>query len=121
MIKIFYFLTSYTFLTQFNRRRIIHGKYYFFVQLLKCKLKYPSHLIAGLHAIYNGSLPVNQRVLDVRVRCIECDIPRYEPLELDKYYRIVAQNFIGNGGDGFTVSFNSFYNHYGLNKFMYIP
>ncbi|CAB3233297.1 unnamed protein product [Arctia plantaginis] len=58
---------------------------------------------SGLHATFDGSLPVNQRVLDVRVRCIECDVPRYEPLDLDKYYRVVAQSFIGSGGDGFTM------------------
>ncbi|CAB3238641.1 unnamed protein product [Arctia plantaginis] len=69
---------------------------------------------SGLHATFDGSLPVNQRVLDVRVRCIECDVPRYEPLDLDKYYRVVAQSFIGSGGDGFT---NAMYEPLLLDKY----
>ncbi|KAJ8711860.1 hypothetical protein PYW08_008814 [Mythimna loreyi] len=59
--------------------------------------------VAGLHATYNGSLPVNSRVLNVTVRCIECDVPRYEPLQLDKYYKVVSQSFLGGGGDGFSM------------------
>ena len=54
--------------------------------------------------MFDGSRPVNSRVLNVTIRCIECDVPRYEPLELDKYYKVVSQSFIGDGGDGFTVS-----------------
>ncbi|XP_026323276.1 apyrase-like, partial [Hyposmocoma kahamanoa] len=60
--------------------------------------------IAGLRPIFDGSRPVSQRVVSVSVRCIECDIPRYEPLQLDKYYKVVSQSFLGNGGDGFSVS-----------------
>ncbi|KAJ8709301.1 hypothetical protein PYW07_009127 [Mythimna separata] len=59
--------------------------------------------VSGLRATFDGSLPVNSRVLNVTVRCIECDVPRYEPLELDKYYKVVSQSFIANGGDGFTM------------------
>ncbi|XP_037302474.1 apyrase-like, partial [Manduca sexta] len=58
--------------------------------------------VSGLRSMFDGSLPVNSRVVNVTVRCIECDIPRYQPLELDKYYRVVTQNFIGEGGDGFS-------------------
>ncbi|KAJ8709302.1 hypothetical protein PYW07_009128 [Mythimna separata] len=59
--------------------------------------------VSGLQATFNGSLPVNSRVLNVSVRCIECDVPRYEPLQLDKYYKVVSQNFLGGGGDGFSM------------------
>ncbi|KAJ8711859.1 hypothetical protein PYW08_008813 [Mythimna loreyi] len=59
--------------------------------------------VSGLRATFDGSLPVNSRVLNVTVRCIECDIPRYEPLDLEKYYKVVSQSFIGNGGDGYTM------------------
>lgn len=60
--------------------------------------------VTGLHASYDGSRPPNQRVLNVTIRCIECDVPVYEPIQLDKYYRMVSHNFLGNGGDGFSVS-----------------
>lgn len=60
--------------------------------------------------MFDGSRPVNSRVLNVTIRCIECDVPKYEPLELDKYYKVVSQSFIGTGGDGFTVSNSKIYN-----------
>ncbi|KAL0868359.1 hypothetical protein ABMA27_007878 [Loxostege sticticalis] len=59
--------------------------------------------MSGLRPIFDGSRPVNDRVVNVTVRCIECDVPRYEPLQRDKWYRVVSQNFIGTGGDGFTM------------------
>ncbi|XP_050556281.1 apyrase-like [Spodoptera frugiperda] len=59
--------------------------------------------VAGLRVTFNGSRPVNSRVVDVQVRCIECDVPRYEPLRLDKYYKVASQSFIANGGDGYSM------------------
>ncbi|XP_068619713.1 apyrase-like [Battus philenor] len=59
--------------------------------------------ISGIHPIFDGSRQVNDRVLNVTVRCIDCPVPRYEPLQLDKYYKVVAPDFIGNGGDGFFM------------------
>ncbi|CAH0678029.1 unnamed protein product [Spodoptera exigua] len=57
----------------------------------------------GLRVTFNGSLPINSRVVDVQVRCIECDVPRYEPLKLDQYYKVVSQSFMANGGDGYSM------------------
>ncbi|XP_013165982.1 PREDICTED: apyrase-like isoform X2 [Papilio xuthus] len=59
--------------------------------------------ISGMRPIFNGSHPVNQRVKSVSIRCIDCPVPRYEPLELNKYYRMIAPSFIANGGDGFHM------------------
>ncbi|XP_012550294.1 apyrase isoform X1 [Bombyx mori] len=63
--------------------------------------------VSGLLLTFDGSRPLNERVLNVAVRCIACDVPRYEPLELDKYYRVVSQSFIGTGGDGFSMISNN--------------
>ncbi|KAM3962077.1 apyrase-like [Aphomia sociella] len=63
--------------------------------------------VSGIRLVFDGSQPVNSRVVDVSVRCIECDIPRYEPLQLDKYYKVITQNFIGEGGDGFHMISNN--------------
>ncbi|XP_072933663.1 apyrase-like [Epargyreus clarus] len=57
----------------------------------------------GIHPVFDGSQPVGNRVVSVSIRCIECDVPKYEPLVPEKYYRIVSQDFIGNGGGGFNV------------------
>ncbi|XP_030032452.1 apyrase isoform X1 [Manduca sexta] len=59
--------------------------------------------VSGLRSTFDGSLPVNRRVVNATVRCIECDIPKYQPLDVDKYYRVVSQSFIGGGGDGFSM------------------
>ncbi|XP_050679295.1 apyrase isoform X2 [Leptidea sinapis] len=58
---------------------------------------------SGLRVNFDGSRPINQRVVNVTVRCIDCDIPRYEPLELNKVYKVVSQSFMANGGDGFRM------------------
>ncbi|XP_022816831.1 apyrase-like [Spodoptera litura] len=59
--------------------------------------------VSGLRVTFDGSRPVNSRVVDVQVRCIECDVPKYEPLKLDQYYKVVSQSFIANGGDGYSM------------------
>ncbi|KPJ12888.1 5'-nucleotidase [Papilio machaon] len=59
--------------------------------------------VSGIQTTFNGSRPVNERVLDVNVRCIDCDVPRYKPLELNRYYKVISQSFIGTGGDGFSM------------------
>lgn len=59
--------------------------------------------VSGIQVSFDGSKPRGRRVTSVAVRCIECDVPTYEPLRLDQYYKVVAQSFIGTGGDGFTM------------------
>ncbi|XP_052756858.1 apyrase isoform X2 [Galleria mellonella] len=63
--------------------------------------------VSGLQPVFDGSRPVNNRVVDVSVRCIECDIPRYETLQPDKYYKVVSQSFLAEGGDGFHMVANN--------------
>lgn len=58
----------------------------------------------GLRVVFDGAQPVGHRVINVTIRCIECEVPKYETLVLDKYYRVVTTDFIGNGGGEFTVS-----------------
>ncbi|XP_052751850.1 trifunctional nucleotide phosphoesterase protein YfkN-like [Galleria mellonella] len=62
--------------------------------------------IGGMRNVYNMSKPIGSRV-SATVRCIECDVPRYEPLDPDATYRVVTQNYIGNGGDGYTMLSNN--------------
>ncbi|KAI5645834.1 calcineurin-like phosphoesterase domain-containing protein [Phthorimaea operculella] len=59
--------------------------------------------VSGIRAVFDGARSVNERVLNVTIRCIECEVPRYEPLQLDKFYKVVSQSFIGDGGDGFSM------------------
>lgn len=57
----------------------------------------------GILVTYNLFLPPGNRVVSVEVRCTECSVPDYEPLDIEKTYRIVAPSFIVGGGDGYTM------------------
>lgn len=59
--------------------------------------------VSGLKVTYDFTKPVNSRVISVLVRCAECEVPLYEPLEPTKIYRLVSPDFLQNGGDGFSM------------------
>ncbi|XP_070509718.1 apyrase-like [Chironomus tepperi] len=58
---------------------------------------------SGMRVVYNVTRPDNERVVSVDVLCRECDIPRYEKLDLTKWYRLIVPSFIGNGGNGYVM------------------
>ncbi|XP_015438966.1 PREDICTED: apyrase-like [Dufourea novaeangliae] len=56
---------------------------------------------SGLKVTYN--VTGNTRtVLDVLIRCRACEVPRFEKLVHDEWYRIVVPTFLVTAGDGFT-------------------
>lgn len=55
--------------------------------------------------------PISKRVVSVDVLCQKCLEPRYEPLNRTKYYRIIAQNFLAAGGDGYRALSDNKRNH----------
>ncbi|CAG5044109.1 unnamed protein product [Parnassius apollo] len=59
--------------------------------------------IGGMRNVYNASASGGSRVVSATVRCIECDVPRYEPLDVNKTYRVLTQNYIGDGGGGYSM------------------
>ncbi|XP_013184145.2 apyrase [Amyelois transitella] len=59
--------------------------------------------IGGMRVVYNASLPVGSRVTSLGIRCIDCDVPRYLPIDTSATYRVVTQNYIGDGGGGYTM------------------
>lgn len=58
---------------------------------------------SGIRVVYNISRPEGDRVVDLKVRCQECDIPIYEDLDEDKLYNIAVCSYIVQGGDSFTA------------------
>ncbi|XP_072037102.1 snake venom 5'-nucleotidase-like [Amphiura filiformis] len=58
---------------------------------------------SGIQVVYDLSRPDLQRVQSVSVLCTDCQIPQYEPLELDKMYRILMPSFLANGGDSYDM------------------
>ncbi|KAL3272474.1 hypothetical protein HHI36_013954 [Cryptolaemus montrouzieri] len=59
--------------------------------------------VSGLRIVFDVSKERGHRVVSVKVRCSNCSIPTYNPLDLDAYYTILATDFILNGGDGFGM------------------
>ncbi|XP_073948296.1 apyrase-like [Choristoneura fumiferana] len=59
--------------------------------------------IGGMRNVYNASAPAGSRVASALVRCIGCSVPHYQPLDPEATYRIVTQNYIGDGGGGYTM------------------
>ncbi|XP_045504019.1 apyrase-like [Colias croceus] len=59
--------------------------------------------LSGIRMQVDGSKPKYERVQNVTIRCIDCEVPRYEPLDLSKTYKMVTQSFLMNGGDGFNM------------------
>lgn len=55
--------------------------------------------VSGLRYAFDLSRPVGDRVVRVEVKAEG----GYVPLDLEATYRVVVNNFIANGGDGFTV------------------
>lgn len=51
----------------------------------------------------NLTQPVGQRIMSIRVRCEECSPAEYKPIDLDRFYRIVAPDFLARGGNGYTI------------------
>ncbi|KAG6443012.1 apyrase [Manduca sexta] len=58
--------------------------------------------IGGMRNVYNASAPAGARV-SAAVRCVRCAVPRYEPLDRGATYRVLTQNYIGDGGGGYTM------------------
>lgn len=58
---------------------------------------------SGMHVVLNVTKPNNEKVISVDVLCRECQIPKYEPLDLTKWYRIIFPSFVGAGGNGFEM------------------
>lgn len=57
------------------------------------------------------SQPVNERIVSLKVLCRECDIPTYENIEMEEYYRIAINSFLVSGGDGYAIISENIRNH----------
>lgn len=58
---------------------------------------------SGIHVKYNLSLPVGSRVVSAAVRCAQCQVPAYSPIDPEASYSLVASSFLANGGDNYTM------------------
>ncbi|XP_047995418.1 apyrase-like [Leguminivora glycinivorella] len=59
--------------------------------------------VSGIQTVFDGSRPKGNRLVSAIVRCVDCDVPRYENLVPGNYYRVITSDFIGAGGGNFTM------------------
>lgn len=62
---------------------------------------------SGMRVVFNISQPINERVVSADVLCRECEVPRYERLDVNQWYRIIGPSFISGGGNGYVMFKNS--------------
>lgn len=58
--------------------------------------------ISGIKVVYDMRRPVGKRVVSLDILCTRCEIPKYEPLDPEKVYKVVLSSFVARGGDGYT-------------------
>jgi 5'-nucleotidase len=59
--------------------------------------------MSGVEVVYDMNRPVGERVVEAQVRCARCMFPALEPIDESKLYRVILQDFLANGGDGFNM------------------
>ncbi|XP_064630931.1 snake venom 5'-nucleotidase-like [Lineus longissimus] len=59
--------------------------------------------VSGLIVTYDLARPIGARVVSVKARCGDCEMPSFSPLEDEKVYQLVAPTFIIEGGDGYGM------------------
>lgn len=57
----------------------------------------------GLIVSYDLTKPVGSRVLSVEVKCSNCSVPDYEPLQVNKVYKIIIPTYLAGGGDRYRM------------------
>ncbi|MEJ1285627.1 5' nucleotidase ecto [Cricetulus griseus] len=59
--------------------------------------------VGGIHVVYDLTRKPWNRVVQLDVLCTKCRVPTYEPLEMDKVYKVILPSYLANGGDGFRM------------------
>lgn len=57
----------------------------------------------GIHVVYDISRDPGDRVVKLEALCTQCRVPSYEPLRMDKVYKVILPSFLVGGGDGFRM------------------
>lgn len=59
--------------------------------------------VTGIQVAYDLSRPPQQRVVSALVRCGDCLIPKYYPLDRNKLYEVLVSSFLADGGDNYAM------------------
>lgn len=66
---------------------------------------------SGIEVTFNMSQPNNEKIHSLKVLCRTCDVPRYEEVEDETWYRVVLNNFLLVNGDNFASIRDNMINH----------
>nr|XP_018897163.1 PREDICTED: protein 5NUC-like [Bemisia tabaci]XP_018897164.1 PREDICTED: protein 5NUC-like [Bemisia tabaci]XP_018897165.1 PREDICTED: protein 5NUC-like [Bemisia tabaci] len=58
--------------------------------------------VSGIHVTFDMSKPPNSRVVEARVRCGHCMVPKYLPLDKNATYGVIMTDYIFMGGDNYS-------------------
>nr|CAH7737873.1 unnamed protein product [Callosobruchus chinensis] len=59
--------------------------------------------VSGIRVTYDLSQPKGSRVINLKIRCQNCTIPIYEPLDMTKTYRLITCTYLAHGGNGYSI------------------
>ncbi|XP_046409396.1 protein 5NUC-like isoform X2 [Neodiprion fabricii] len=59
--------------------------------------------VSGIQVTYDLSQPVYSKVVSVKVRCGNCNIPTYSDLNETETYSVITNDYMYSGGDGFSM------------------
>lgn len=66
---------------------------------------------SGVQVTFNMTQPNGQKIHSFKVLCRTCEIPRYENVEDETWYRVVLNNFLLVNGDNFDMIRDNMRNH----------
>jgi 5'-nucleotidase len=68
--------------------------------------------VSGLKVVFDLSREANNRVVSIDVLCRICEnnIPKYEPIDLEAFYRVAMPSYLAEGGDHFSMIPTNFRN-----------
>nr|KAI8758248.1 snake venom 5'-nucleotidase [Biomphalaria glabrata] len=59
--------------------------------------------VSGLQVTYDVTKAKGSKVVDIKVTCTKCQVPRLVPIDLKEEYNLLCGSFLYNGGDGLTM------------------
>lgn len=73
----------------------------------ECKTSRVIHFFQGAMVKYDLSRPPGNRVVSLHLRCKECRVPKYEPVNHHANYTLLMPDYLAMGGDNFTSFTNN--------------
>lgn len=74
--------------------------------------------VSGIQVVYDIRRPSGQRVKELKVRCVKCRVPKYEPIEDEAVYKLALPTYTATGGDGYKMIQNNLINYHRSGKFL---